>query len=58
VGQAAFLYLFNLFTQQETPIGPTLVTSLQILQFVFGLYGAYIFVRMKKQKTFEQLQGA
>lgn len=58
VGQAAFLYLFNLFTQQETPIGPTLVTSLQILQFVYGLYGAYIFIRFKKQKTFEQFQGA
>jgi glycosyltransferase 2 family protein len=47
VGQAAFLYLFNLYTGQESALGSTLITALQIMSFVYGLFGAFHFVRLK-----------
>ena len=47
VGQAAFYYLFNLYHEGAGPVGVTAVTTLQLIQFVFGVYGAIYFARHK-----------
>ena len=53
VGQAAFLFLFNLVTGEPTPLGATAVTLFQMSVFAFGLLGALFYLRQR-----EQLQGA
>lgn len=53
VGQAAFFYLFNLYLGSESPLGSTVLTALQGAQLVFGLGGAYFYMRIKK----DQLSG-
>lgn len=50
VGQAAFYFLFNLFTGTPTQVGPTAVTAFQIAQFFWGLFGAYFYLRRGKPK--------
>jgi uncharacterized protein (TIRG00374 family) len=47
LGQAAFYSLFNLYYDGAGVVGVTAVTSLQVIQFCFGLYGAYYFARHK-----------
>jgi uncharacterized protein (TIRG00374 family) len=47
MGQAAFYYLFNLYSEGSGPVGVTAVTTLQLIQFVFGVYGAIYFARHK-----------
>jgi uncharacterized protein (TIRG00374 family) len=47
LGQAAFYSLFNLYFEGAGVVGVTAVTSLQVIQFCFGLYGAYYFARHK-----------
>lgn len=50
VGQAAFYFLFHLYTGQPTQEGPTAITALQITQFVWGLFGAYFYLRSGRPK--------
>jgi uncharacterized protein (TIRG00374 family) len=47
VGQAAFYFLFNLYLGHVTTLGPTAATALQISQFVWGLSGAFFYLRRK-----------
>jgi uncharacterized protein (TIRG00374 family) len=48
VGQAAFYFLFNLYLGKESQLGPTAVTSSQLVTFFWGLFGAYFYLRRKK----------
>lgn len=47
VGQLAFYFLFNLLLGHATALGTIGITVLQILQFVFGIVGAWFFIRRK-----------
>ncbi|MBK7963043.1 MAG: flippase-like domain-containing protein [Bdellovibrionales bacterium] len=51
VGQAAFYALFNIYLSQTTALGPTVITALQALQIVFGLFGAIVYMTGKNPKT-------
>lgn len=44
VGQAAFLFLFNLVLGRETQVGPLLITAYQLCTLAFGLIGAGLYV--------------
>jgi len=44
IGQAAFYYLFNLASGVESSIGATTITAMQLIQFAFGLLGAWYYV--------------
>ncbi len=48
VGQAAFYFLFNLYLGYPTQVGPTAITAMQIALFVWGLFGAYFYLRRGK----------
>jgi uncharacterized protein (TIRG00374 family) len=48
VGQAAFYFLFNLSLGKESQLGPTAITTIQIMQFAWGLVGAYFYLQRKK----------
>jgi hypothetical protein len=48
VGQAAFFFLFNLSLGKESQLGPTAITMIQIMQFMWGLVGAYFYLQRKK----------
>lgn len=48
VGQMAFFYLFNLYLGEETSLGPIGITAYQIALFVWGLWGAYFYLRRKR----------
>jgi uncharacterized protein (TIRG00374 family) len=48
VGQAAFFFLFNLYLGKESQLGPTAVTMMQLMNFGWGLFGAYYYLRRKK----------
>lgn len=47
VGQAAFYFLFNLYTGQPSEIGPTSITAFQVGTFVMSLLGAFFYLRRK-----------
>lgn len=47
VGQAAFYFLFNLYTGQKTELGPTTITALQVINFIFSLSGAFFYLQRK-----------
>lgn len=47
VGQVAFYMLFNLYLGKETNLGSTAITVVQVLQFIFGLFGAWFFIQRK-----------
>lgn len=47
VGQAAFLFLFNLVLARETQVGPLLITAYQLCTLAFGLIGAVLYVMQK-----------
>jgi hypothetical protein len=49
VGQAASYFLFNLYMGYATDLGPTVVTALQIAQFIFGLLGAFFYMQRKEK---------
>jgi uncharacterized protein (TIRG00374 family) len=49
VGQAAFDYLFNIFSGQVTQFGATSITIFQVGQFVLGLAGAVIYIMRRPQ---------
>lgn len=45
VGQAAFYFLFNIYLGEQTEIGPTIVTALQVGMFLISLSGAFFYLR-------------
>jgi len=45
VGQAAFYFLFNAYLGQVSQVGPTAITALQVTQFLWGLLGAFFYLR-------------
>jgi uncharacterized protein (TIRG00374 family) len=49
VGQAAFYFLFNLYTGSATELGPTTITALQVGTFLISLSGAYFYL-LRKEK--------
>lgn len=51
VGQAAFYFLFNIYTGHATDLGPTVITALQVAQFLSGLLGAYFYMQRKERVT-------
>jgi len=53
VGQAAFYFLFNIYTGHATDLGPTVVTALQVAQFVFGLTGAFFYMQRKEKVPYQ-----
>lgn len=57
VGQAAFLFLFNIYSGQETAIGSIIITVMQLISFLTGLTGAYFYVTSKVKIPPEVLEG-
>lgn len=49
VGQAASFFLFNLIQPGSGPIGTATTTAFQIVQFGFGLIGAYFYLGISKK---------
>jgi len=49
VGQAAFYFLFNVYTGTETELGPTVITAYQVGMFVLSLWGAFFYLRRKEK---------
>lgn len=47
VGQAAFYFLFNLYTGNQTEVGPTCITAFQVGTFLVSLLGAFFYLRRK-----------
>lgn len=47
VGQAAFYYLFNLYSGTESSVGAVTITALQVTNFAFGLIGAVFYISRK-----------
>ncbi|UOF01241.1 lysylphosphatidylglycerol synthase transmembrane domain-containing protein [Bdellovibrio reynosensis] len=47
VGQAAFYFLFNLYTGTESELGPTVITAFQVGIFLVSLLGAFFYLRRK-----------
>lgn len=48
VGQAAFYFLFNVYTGQSSEVGPTTITAFQVSSFVVSLAGAFFYMRYKR----------
>jgi uncharacterized protein (TIRG00374 family) len=48
VGQMAMFYLFNWYLAYNTQLGPNAITALQVSQFMWGLVGAYFYLRRRK----------
>lgn len=47
VGQAAFLYLFNVFSGDENNLGAIFITAFQAASLFWSLLGAYFYLTMK-----------
>lgn len=52
IGQAAFYFLFELYSPGTGVVGSTGITTLQLMQFIIGLFGAWIFIRAKHHLDF------
>jgi glycosyltransferase 2 family protein len=50
VGQTAFYFLFNSALGFKSPLGPIAITALQISQFIWGIVGAFFYLRRKPTK--------
>lgn len=48
VGQAAFYFLFSLYLGTSSQLGPTAATLIQVMNFCWGLVGAYFYLHRKK----------
>jgi uncharacterized protein (TIRG00374 family) len=48
VGQAAFYFLFNIYTGHSSEVGPTTITAFQVCSFVVSLSGAFFYMRYKR----------
>ena len=55
VGQAAFYYLFSIYSGQEGDVGAITITALQVANFIFGLFGAYFYIVRKNQQPHESI---
>lgn len=51
VGQAAFLFLFDTYSNQKTELGALIITVFQVTSFAMALIGAYFYMTGKHQKT-------
>lgn len=49
VGQAAFYFLFNLYSGETSDLGPTTITAVQVVTFAFGLVGAFFYMQRKEK---------
>ena len=56
VGQAAFYFLFNLYTGKTSDIGPTAITALQVGTFLVSLLGAVFYMRFKEQSDLSKAE--
>lgn len=56
VGQAAFYFLFNLYLQKDSNIGPTVITAFQIMTFFVSTAGAVFYLRRKDRVTSQELE--
>jgi uncharacterized protein (TIRG00374 family) len=57
VGQAAFYFLFNLYTGTETELGPTVITAMQVVQLLLSLIGAFYYLKRKDRSySMEKVQ--
>ena len=50
LGQAGMLFLFHLVLGPETVNGPASMTAFQIINLMFGLWGAWVYLRIGKPK--------
>jgi uncharacterized protein (TIRG00374 family) len=57
VGQAAFLYLFNVYSGTTTDLGSVIITVMQLINFLTGLFGAYFYMTSKIKLPQEQEAG-
>ena len=51
VGQAALFFLFKIYLGRESQVAPTAMTIVQVVQFCYGLIGAYYYLRLRPQIT-------
>ncbi|MNJ96874.1 hypothetical protein D3C87_146080 [compost metagenome] len=56
VGQAAFYFLFNLYTGHQSELGPTTITAFQVGTFVVSLLGAFFYLRRKERIDSHRLE--
>lgn len=49
IGQAAFLFLFNLAMHEKTALGPSTITAFQLATFFYGLLGALCYLSISKE---------
>lgn len=56
VGQAAFFLLFNLYLGRESGLGSVVITSQQVMTLLFGLLGAFYYVRRRSRPGAEKEQ--
>ncbi|MEK7357973.1 MAG: lysylphosphatidylglycerol synthase transmembrane domain-containing protein [Bdellovibrionota bacterium] len=51
VGQAAFYFLFNSYLHRESDLGPTAMTVIQLVNFGWGLVGAYFYLHRSRPRA-------
>lgn len=51
VGQAAFYFLFKIYTGHDTQVGPNAITAFQLVQLGLGLIGAFIYLQKRRILT-------
>lgn len=56
VGQAAFYFLFNIYTGTTSEVGPTCITALQVGTFLVSLLGAFFYLRRKDRTDASHLE--
>lgn len=56
VGQAAFYFLFNIYTGQTSEVGPTTITAYQVGTFLVSLLGAFFYLRRKDKVRTESIE--
>lgn len=49
IGQAAFFYLYNVYSNSNSDVGATIITAFQVIQFGLSLLGSYFYFSEKKQ---------
>ncbi len=48
IGQAAFFYLYNVYSNSNSDVGATIITAFQVIQFGLSLIGSYFYFSEKK----------
>lgn len=56
VGQAAFYFLFNIYTGTPSEVGPTCITAFQVGTFLVSLLGAFFYLRRKDRTEASSLE--